>query len=135
MGIDRIGKGAPPAPPTPGASAEKAGPAAKSGPSGEVTKTFEVRPSPTSTPTPSTGSVAPTAATAPSTPLERLRAGEIDLDRYLDLKVDDATAHLQGLRAHEMESLRTLLREQLSSDPGLVELVQQATGQIPAPKG
>jgi hypothetical protein len=133
MGIDRIGKGAPPAPPTPAASAEKAGPSAKS--AGEVAKTFEVRPSPTSTPAPSTGSVAPTAATAPSTPLERLRAGEIDLDRYLDLKVDDATAHLRGLRAHEMESLRTLLREQLSSDPGLVELVQQATGQIPVPKG
>ncbi len=76
-----------------------------------------------------------TLALSASTPLEKLRAGEIDLDRYLDLKVNDATAHLGGLRAHEMEGLRSLLREQLTSDPSLVDLVQQATGQRPVTKG
>jgi hypothetical protein len=69
-----------------------------------------------------------------TTPLDRLRAGEIDLDRYLDLKVNEATAHLQGLRAHEMEGLREMLREQLSGDPSMVALVEQATGQRPASK-
>ena len=67
-------------------------------------------------------------------PLARLRAGEIDLDRYLDLKVDEATAHLKGLRAHEMSGLRSLLRAQLVSDPSMVNLVQQATGHTPVQK-
>jgi hypothetical protein len=73
------------------------------------------------------------APAAPS-PLARLRAGEIDLDRYLDLKVDEATAHLKGLRARELSGLRSLLRTQLESDPSMVDLVQQATGQAPIQK-
>jgi hypothetical protein len=77
--------------------------------------------------------VAPAAPVATS-PLERLRAGEIDLDRYLDLKVNEATVHLQGLRAHELEGLRTLLRQQLESDRALANLVEQATQQRPVPR-
>src|ERR1700733_2537124 len=102
MGIDRMGKGGPPTSPSPATGPERAA-------GGEASKTFEVRPSHTASPS----AVAPAApAAAPGTaPLERLRAGEIDLDRYLDLKVSEATAHLKGLRAHEMEGLRTLLRE------------------------
>jgi hypothetical protein len=65
------------------------------------------------------------------TPLERLKAGEIDLDGYLDLKVDQATAHLHGLGAHEMKGLRLALRHELASDPGLAALVESATGQRP----
>ena len=132
MAIDRIGKGAPPAPP-------KLSP--QTGPTGELERTFDVRTPPTSAPGVSgaaTGQLGGVAASAPAagsaTPLERFQAGEIDLDGYLDLKVNDATAHVAGLRAHEMEGLRSLLREQLASDPALVELVQQATGQRPAPK-
>ncbi len=60
-------------------------------------------------------------------PLERLRAGEIDLPRYLDLKVDEATAHLKGLPSDDLAMIRDVLREQLTSDPGLVALVKQAT--------
>ena len=122
MGIDRIGNGASSLPPKPASGPERTQ-------GGEAARTFEVRPSPTAAPNAATP-VAP-AATGP---LERLRKGEIDLDRYLDLRVDEATAHLQGLRAHEMEGLRTLLRDQLASDPALVDLVQQATGQRPAPR-
>jgi hypothetical protein len=138
MAIDRIGKGGSSIPPKPASGTERAQ-------GSDAAKTFEVRPSHTeaaqtqgahaqgaSTGTP----VAPTAPAGPAAtgPLDRLRAGEIDLDRYLDLKVDEATRHLAGLRAHEMEGLRSLLREQLASDPALVELVQQATGQRPTPK-
>jgi hypothetical protein len=140
MGIDRIGKGAPSAPPKPASAAERAedaGKPEKSGQVGATGKTFEVRPSPTSaSPPPATASTAPVApTTAASSPLEKLRAGEIDLDRYLDLKVNDATAHLGGLRAHESEELRALLRTQLTTDPSLVDLVRQATGQSPKAKG
>ena len=135
MAIDRIGKGPSSVPAKPATGADRAGEGAQIGrtkQTEEPAKTFEVRPPARSASTPSTTAVAPT--TAASTHLDRLRAGEIDLDRYLDLKVDDATAHLHGLGTHELESLRSLLREQLSSDPGLVDLVQQATGQRPTPK-
>ena len=120
MGIDRIGKGAPPVPPKPAAGPDPAR-------GGE--KTFEVWPANAA----GAGAVAPVAPKGPG-PLDRLRAGEIDLDRYLDLKVDEATAHLHGLRAQEMEGIRTILRDQLAADPALVDLVQQATGQILTPK-
>jgi hypothetical protein len=126
MAIDRIGKGAPSAPPKPASGPER---------TSDAPKTFEVRPSHTAAP----NTTAPAAAVAPAAPagagpLERLRGGEIDLDRYLDLKVDEATAHLRGLRTHEMEGLRSLLRAELASDPALLDLVQQATGQRPTPK-
>jgi hypothetical protein len=121
MGIDRIGKGAPPAPSTVSPP--------ERGAVGEASKAFEVRPAHIST----SAAVTPSAPVG-ATPLDRLRAGEIDLDRYLDLKVQEATAHLKGLRAHEMDGLRAKLREQLSGDPGLATLVEQATGQRPAAK-
>jgi hypothetical protein len=83
----------------------------------------------------------PAAATAPASPaavsatgpLERLRAGEIDLKRYLDLKVDEATTHLKALPPVELEAIRSALRDRLASDPALVDLVRTATGQAPQP--
>jgi hypothetical protein len=94
MGIDRIGKGDPAAPPSPDAETEHAG-----------------------------------------EPLERLKAGRIDLEGYLDLKVAEATAHLNALRAEELNALRRVLRDELSNDPALAALVERATGQRPQPKG
>jgi len=120
MGIDRIGRGGPPTAPTPARGTETTG-------------AFEVRPTHTPAPANAPAQVAPTMPAV--TPLERLRAGEIDLDGYLDLKVDQATAHLHGLGAHEMDGLRLALRQQLVGDPSLAALVESATGQRPtAPK-
>jgi hypothetical protein len=116
MGIDGIGKGGPPAPPKPVTGTERAQ-------GGEAPRAFEVDPG-----RKAAAAVAPVAP-AGTTPLDRLRAGELDLDGYLDLKVSEATAHVKGLHAHEMEGLRDLLREQLSGDPSMVALVEQATGQ------
>jgi hypothetical protein len=59
--------------------------------------------------------------------LERLRAGEIDLDRYLDLKVEEATTHLRALQPHEIAAIRRALRSRLATDPTLVELVREVT--------
>ncbi len=117
MAIDRIGKGggvAPPdlAPPTAAKLAETA-------------RAFEVNPA------------RPEGATAigvePPSALDRLRAGEIDLHGYLDVKVDEAMSHLEGLSAPELAMLREMLRDQLTTDPALAELVQRATGRIPPP--
>jgi len=117
MAIDRIGKSAPPAP-----SPETSGPA----PTRETARPFEPRPS----------AARPTgSAAAVHAALEQLRTGQIDLHRYLDLKVEEATAHLDALPRIELDVLRAALRERLSTDPALVELVRAATGKVPGPPG
>lgn len=59
---------------------------------------------------------------------ERLRAGEITKDEYLDRSVERATAHLEGrLEAGKLEAMRQLLRAELESDPFLAALTSQAT--------
>lgn len=79
---------------------------------------------------------APSAAEAPAqvndaSALEQLRAGNVDVNGYLDLKVDEATRSLAGLPKSELDAIRQALRAQLSSDPGLADLVQKATGAMP----
>ena len=69
-----------------------------------------------------------------STHLEALRSGRINLDRYLDLKVEEATAHLEGLGAADSEAIRSALRDKLATDPDLIELVSRATGSVPTPR-
>src|SRR5262245_37225465 len=116
MGIDRIGKGGPVAPP---AGPEKAEQTERTG------RTFEIDP---------TGKAAHATSVEgarATTPLAQLRAGQIDLDRYLDLKVEDATRHLHGLRVAELDAIKKTLRDQLASDPALADLVKQATGSVP----
>jgi uncharacterized protein (DUF2342 family) len=118
MGIDSIGKKGPPAPPPP---VGVKGPARAT----EAARPFEV-----------SGAAPPPAAgvvEAPRTALERLRAGEIDVNGYVDLKVDEATTHLKALPPGELEQVRSALRDRLATDPGLVDLVRQATGAVPQP--
>jgi hypothetical protein len=125
MSIDRIGKGGMPPPPKPATETDKA-----HGPEG--TKAFEIRPQ--------AATVGARAPTAPATklpatsPLERLRRGEVDLDGYLDLKVKEATGHLRGLLPSEIEGIRSMLRESVTRDPTVAALVQRATGELPGAK-
>jgi hypothetical protein len=72
-------------------------------------------------------------AEAPQGALERLRAGAIDVDQYLDIKVREATSALTPLPPAQVESVRSALRERLASDPTLVDLVRTATGAVPSP--
>jgi len=70
-----------------------------------------------------------TDITAETSPLDRLRAGEINLDGYLDARVNQATAHLVNRIDHDqLEFIRSSLRTQLEQDPGLADLVRRATG-------
>lgn len=121
MAIDRIGKGGglPPTPETQGTGAANKATGAerpfsveKPGAAGEVQKA---------------GSVDATS------PLARLRAGEIDVHGYVDLKVDEATKNLHGLSPAELDGIKKVLREQMASDPGLADLVRTATGRAPSP--
>jgi hypothetical protein len=66
-----------------------------------------------------------------SAALERLRRGEIDLDQYLDTRVDEAVRPFSGrLPAEQLEFVKSTLREQLATDPVLVELVRQTTSAL-----
>jgi hypothetical protein len=89
-----------------------------------VERPFEVRP-------PKTAAAGPVEQAATPTPLAQLRAGQIDVERYLDLKVDEATRHLHGLTPIERESIRGMLRDQIATDPALVDMVRQAAGKAP----
>ena len=114
--VDGIGKGGPPrgvggTPPTTGPAKP-----AETGKTFEVGKTREA-----------------TAIEAPvNGPLEQLKAGKIDFNQYVDLKVDEATSHLEGLSPAQLDTIRSMLRDRMATDPELVDLVKQATGQAPS---
>ncbi len=120
--VDRIGKGGPPLPP--------AGP---TGPTRaqETGKAFEVQ-KPAAPEAQGARPAAEVGATTGPTPLDRLKAGQIDLNGYLDLKVQEATAHLQGLSPVELDTIRSMLRDRMATDPALADLVKQATGHAPS---
>ncbi len=68
-----------------------------------------------------------------TSPLGRLRAGEVDVHGYVDLKVDEATSALKGMTPAELDEIKSVLRDQMKSDPGLADLVRTATGKMPTP--
>lgn len=125
MGIDGIGKG-PKSPPAPdvGSGVDKATKA------GAVDKPFSLEGVER---TRDAAAVQKTGSVDATSPLARLRAGEIDVERYLDLKVDEATRPLVGLPPQDLADIKKLLRDQLATDPGLVDLVKTATGKVPNP--
>jgi hypothetical protein len=115
--VDRIGKGGAVPPPAP----------EEPTPKGAVGKAFEVERAAQPAP------VGATHAAAGTSPLARLRSGEIDLHAYLDLKVDEATAGLTGVPPAELDAIKKTLRDQMATDPGLADLVRGATGRAPEP--
>lgn len=87
-----------------------------------------------------TGAAAPTGAkfgealgvqgteqASSASPLERLRAGEIDLHGYVDLRVREATAHLEGIVGPEdLQKIQDELRDVIENDPDVAALVKSA---------
>jgi hypothetical protein len=111
MSIDGIGKrgGV-----TPGASVPGAAPAQGS---------FEVGA------TGSAEAAAPAAAAGGSDAFSALERGEINVDQYLDARVEGAVAPLLSrLSPEQLEFVRSELRSALETDPVLVELVRKTTG-------
>ena len=74
-----------------------------------------------------------TGAVEPLSPLAKLRAGEVDVNGYVDLKVNEATKGLEGLPFGDLADIKQLLHDQMVSDPQVVELVHRATGKMPEP--
>ena len=118
--VDGIGKGGPPrgvggTPPTTGASKDA-----------ETGKTFDVQKTREATAIEAPQQVNATGA------LEQLKAGKIDFNQYVDLKVEEATSHLEGLSPSQLDSIKSMLRDRMATDPELVDLVKQATGHAPS---
>ena len=122
--IDRIGKGGglPPTPETQGTGGVQQ--------KGAVERPFSVERPSSAQDAQAAGAV---DATGAASPLARLRAGEVDVHGYIDLKVDEATSNLKGLSPAELSDIKQVLRDQLATDPGLADLVRTATGQMPTP--
>ncbi len=76
---------------------------------------------------------APSSSVSGSAELSSLQRGELSLDQYLDSRVSAATQHLSGkISPDQLEFVKQSLREQMATDPVLVELVQRTTGAAPA---
>ncbi|MBX3263756.1 MAG: hypothetical protein KF782_29050 [Labilithrix sp.] len=119
MGIDRIGKGG-----APHATPETQGPGSVEK-KGSVEEAFSVeRPD-------ATNRAAQPGAAQGSEALARLRAGELDVEGYVELKVDEATRGLEGLSPSELDDVKKVLRDRMATDPGLSDLVRTATGRTP----
>jgi hypothetical protein len=75
----------------------------------------------------------PAGSVGLSEALQRLEHNQITLDEYLDMRVHGAVEHLEGkLSVEQLEFVKETLREQLRSDPVLIELVRRATGTLPS---
>lgn len=108
MSIDGIGK---PSGVTPGASVPGAAPAQGS---------FEVG---------APVGVTPSESAAGSEAFRALERGEIDVEQYLDARVEGALSPLIAkLSPEQLEFVRGELRAALQTDPVLVELVRKTTG-------
>jgi hypothetical protein len=68
-------------------------------------------------------------AAQPKTPFEHFQAGNVDVNGYIDMKVQEATSHLQTLSSRQLESVRSILRDHVSNNPVLSDLVGSATSQ------
>lgn len=125
MAIDRIGKGGA-VPPSPEGAGGVSGPSA-------ATPGFKVDRAATPEAATATQHASSVDASQATTPLARLRAGEIDVHGYIDLKVDEVTSKLHGLSGEELADIKSVLGDQLRTDPGLADLARTATGKMPSP--
>jgi hypothetical protein len=111
MGIDGIGKS--------GKLTDIATPATTAASASSPQATFEV------------GRTSAVEKSKAVSPLDQLREGTIDLDRYLDLKVEQATAGLENkLDPERLDFIRSTLRSQLANDPVLGDLVKMVSSAV-----
>ncbi len=62
-----------------------------------------------------------------ATPLERLRSGELDLKGYVEVRVREATTHLEGLLSpDDLAKVQDELRDAIENDPDIAALVKGA---------
>ncbi len=70
---------------------------------------------------------------AGSDAFQALERGDINVEQYLDARVEGAVAPLLSrLSPDQLEFVRTELRSALETDPVLVELVRKTTAAVPS---
>ena len=82
----------------------------------------------------SSGSAVP-MATGPSISdaLQEHLSGRLSLDEYVDAQVELSIVHLKGRVSNErLQSIREVLREQVTQAPGYLELLARAGIRLPA---
>ena len=64
--------------------------------------------------------------------LQKLRRGDITLGEYIDICAERAVEHLKGLIDPErLQFIQSSLRDQMTTDPVLIQYLGHATGQDP----
>ncbi len=59
--------------------------------------------------------------------LREHQRGSLSLDQYLDAQAERAVAHLRGqVSTNRLEAIKSVLREQMTTSPGLAELLRRA---------
>ncbi len=62
--------------------------------------------------------------------MHQLALGQVTQEQYLDMKAEQAVAHLVGrLPTDQIELIRATLRDQLSDDPMFARLLRQVTSE------
>lgn len=65
-------------------------------------------------------------AVSQSSPLGMLQAGKIDVNEYMQMRVQEATEHLVGLvNGEKLQVIRAELHNMLQQDPALVKLMRR----------
>jgi hypothetical protein len=127
MGIEGIGSKGPPLAPSAAPAPSVLSAPAPAAP--DRVRPFEVAaPAGLAAPAPIAG------ADGGGSPLERLRAGALDVAGYVDAKIEEATAHLGAIPGARLDALRDALRERVAADPTLAELVRTAAGHAGGPR-
>lgn len=122
MGIDGIGRGG--IPPVPKGPAGTGG-ATGTGAVGATGKEFSPKP---------VDAAEGVSGAERSEALGKLEKGELSVDEYLDAQVQQATQHLEGrISPEQLEAIQQTLRDEMSSDPVLIELVARTTGKVADP--
>ncbi|HKY34604.1 MAG TPA: hypothetical protein VJN18_01585 [Polyangiaceae bacterium] len=85
---------------------------------------------------PESSSAAAAKAAGPevSEELRQLQRGTLTVSEYLDAHAERAVAHLRGqVSMRRLEVIKSVLREQMTTSPGLVELLRRAGVELPPP--
>lgn len=115
MAIDGIGR-----PPIPGAPTSVAGEIPRATSRSE----FQIKPAAESGATSSTLPVG-------NSLVNQLHAGQLTQDQYLDIRAEEAVRHLVGkVSTEQIDLIRATLRERLSTDPLLINMIRRATSTL-----
>ena len=82
---------------------------------------------------PGTGETRGATEVVGTSPHNRVRNGDMHVEQYIDDKVHEATRGIEGVGPRQMADIQAMLKDQLRSDPAFRELIERATGAVPAP--